>query len=121
MGRTAPAEALELLLRLGELEAALDDARFPERDDTDPVSHSLRAAARAGGGLFWHVSHADTVLDPAPVPIIRAQLQALRSSELPPTVELRPPEEFAYQALSPESFQEVAVDFARRWPARRFT
>lgn len=119
--RTTPHDALELLLRLGELEAAVADARHPERDDTDPVLDSLQAAARAAGALLWHTFHPDAVLDPAPVPTIRTHLLALHSMALPATVEIRPAEGFGDHAVSPESFQEAAVEFAREWPARRYT
>lgn len=116
-----PGDALELLLQLGELESAVSDARYPERDDTDPVTESLRAAAQAAGALLWHTTHPGLEPATAPVPTIRAHLRALEAHELPPTVERRPAEGFAYYAVSPEAYQEVVLEFAGPRTGRRFT
>jgi hypothetical protein len=119
--RPPPSDVLELLLRLGELEAAVADARHPERDESDAVVDGLRGAAKAAGALLWHTSHPDLVLASDPVPAIRSQLQSARSNELPPIVDLRPAEGLTDEAATPEAYQDAALEFANEWPARRFT
>lgn len=120
--RTTPdsADVLELLLLTGELEAAVSDTRFVERDDADAISESLAAAAQGAGALLWLGTHPGG--DPGPVlAAIRAQRDTVDALGLPALVDHHPAERFASDGVSPEAYQEAAVEYATAHPGRRFT
>jgi hypothetical protein len=99
LGQTA--DALDVLIRLGQLESAIVDAGCG-----DSVERAFRAAMRAAARR-WLGAEA---LSP---------IQELAALPLPARVELTTPEGYAWYALNPESYVEAAERYYReRQPLR---
>lgn len=106
-------EVTTVLIEIGEIEAAVLDALFPDEDDHHPLADALGRATHAAGRLLvttWH--------DPEAVAPAREQLRrAVREVDpdaLPRTVGRRVSEGYAYYALHPETYAEAAARFAAR-------
>lgn len=102
-------EAIEFLIEFGEIEAALADAIFPERDGIDHRARLLRAAALEFGKLVqatWHGASAGEREGR-----LRSALGALGAAQatpLPGTAERRVAEGYAWYALYPETYLTAA-------------
>jgi hypothetical protein len=102
-------EAIEFLIEFGEIEAALADAIFPERDGIDPQARLLRGAALEFGRLAqatWRGASAGERAER-----LRSALRALdaaRAMPLPGTAERRTAEGYAWYALYPETYLAAA-------------
>lgn len=102
-------EAIEFLIEFGEIEAALADAIFHDRDGIDPRARLLRAAALEFGKLVratWHGVPAGDREE-----CLRSALRALRAAQampLPTAAERKVAEGYAWYALYPETYLEAA-------------
>lgn len=109
-----------LLAEFGELEAALADGLFAERDGLHPLADALRAAAAALARLMrleWHGAPAgdrNRAAAEAAGPLLR-----LRAMALPARVTLKAAEGYAYYSLHPETYLVAAERLAREGDIRR--
>lgn len=93
---------IAVLIEVGEIDAALADALFPNADDRHPLAEAAHAATRAlARRLAGHTA------PPQPA------LEALLAHPLPATVTLRVPEGYAWYALHPEAYLRAARTFGR--------
>ena len=104
-------ETVQLLISAGTLEAALADTIFPSADGTSPIALRLREAGCALGRAVWHTwgdhpGEARRWLEQS-----AATLACLELQQLPPSVEVSVPEGYAYYAVYPEMYLEVARSF----------
>ncbi|HEV7367512.1 hypothetical protein [Arenibaculum sp.] len=109
-----------LLAEFGELEAAVADGLFPERDGLHPLADAMRAAGTALARemrLAWHGASAG---DRAGAGAEAAGLLLrLRAMALPARVTLKVAEGYAYYALYPETYLAAAERLARDGGVRR--
>ena len=87
---------LDALLRAGELECALADAGSPAAAQVAHVTDALSASVVNGR------KHGPAAL-----------AGCLGALEIPPTVKISPPEGFAYYALHPLQYAQLAASFAQ--------
>jgi hypothetical protein len=115
----AHAAAVDLLVELGELEAAVADAASPEEDTETDETLRLRRAMEETGRLV----HATWRGDPSAALRFRdracSAALSLAAAPLPARLRLRVPEGFAYYALLPECHLEAASLVARELRPRR--
>src|SRR5215204_5605052 len=86
-------DPLTRLIDVGELEAAVVDAEFPERDGITPRSTMFRRATLAAAQTWLGLPAAPAAIDP---------------TGLPETVSLRVSEGYAYYSLDPRSYAAAA-------------
>ncbi|MEK8089402.1 hypothetical protein [Thermithiobacillus plumbiphilus] len=111
-GHPSPEQATRWLIDFGMLEAAVVDARCPERDANSHWLQAWRDAALALGRLF--AAGTDPLLGeqvPAALAACRQSLVVLAEQELPAVVQVREPEGYAYYALYPQSYLLAAQRF----------
>jgi len=104
-------ETVQLLISAGTLEAALVDTLFPSADGTTPITRRLREAGCALGHAVWHTWENRTTDARRWLGQSAATLAYLELQQLPPTVEVRVPEGYAYYAVYPEMYLEAARRF----------
>lgn len=95
LDRLPPADRIEALIRFGELEAAVVDARLPEADDLDPVADAFRATGEALAA--WALGAG-----------ARPSVAALGAAGLPARADVRTHEGFAWYALHPRAHAAAA-------------
>ena len=100
--------SVELLIRMGSIEAALDDAIFPTADSLDSMARRLRETSLALGHVLWHTWQeqargAKRWLEQAAATLAHLELQSL-----PVNVQISVPEGYAYYAVYPETYLEAA-------------
>jgi hypothetical protein len=105
-------QVTEFFIELAELESAIADRQFPDRDGLDPLTTELRATAlRAAHALIasWAGEPAVRNLE-----LSRAadRLRHINRQRLPDTIALRVSEGYAFYALHPESYAVAATRFA---------
>jgi hypothetical protein len=112
-GRIHTHEAVtEVFIDLGEIESAIADRQFPDRDGLDPLTTGLRTAAlRAAHALIASWSEEPAVRD-LELSRVADRLRHIRRQHLPDTVALRVSEGYAFYALHPESYAVAATRFA---------
>lgn len=88
-----------VLIDVGMIEAALADLRMPVADDDPSTTADLRGASLAAARLFCGSGGARE---------LDAALACLHDQPLPPELELRTPEGYAYYALDPRSYAAAA-------------
>jgi hypothetical protein len=104
-------ETVQLLISAGALEAALVDMLFLSADGTTPISRRLREAACALGRAVWHTWE-DRPMDARRwLEQSAATFAYLELQQLPPAVDVRVPEGYAYYAVYPEMYLEAARRF----------
>jgi hypothetical protein len=112
-GGTRTHDALtEIFIDLAEVESAIADRQFPERDGLDPLTTSLRAASlRAAHALIasWAGEPAGRDLE---LSRVADSLRDVAGRPLPDTIALRISEGYAYYGLHPESYAVAAKRFA---------
>ena len=111
-GAADHAQAVRVLIDLGELEAAVADLLFPSADDVSPVLELWHRAAMAIGRLFvasW-LQHDSNRLTAAARQALRT-LEPLSATIGAGTVRLRVAEGYAYYALYPETYIAAATLF----------
>ncbi|MGD9765959.1 MAG: hypothetical protein AB7V27_19920 [Candidatus Binatia bacterium] len=112
---TAHDAVVALLIRFGELESAVLDARWLECDDDDPLSRALRVAGLQLGGALRHAWAGRPAECRAALQAFERGLQAAVACEgWPREVSTKLPEGFAYYGLYPETYLEAASEFARQ-------
>jgi hypothetical protein len=102
----------ELFIEVAEVESAIADRQFPERDGLDPLTSALRAAAlRAAHALIasWAGEAAGRDLE---LSRVADSLRDVARRPLPDTIALRVSEGYAYYGLHPESYAVAATRFA---------
>lgn len=99
---------VELLIEVGELEAAIADAEMPERDDLTPLAGSLRRLTRLLGHAVVRSWDGDAAGVFAGAPAIAHAAREAARLPLPPCVRLRVPEGYAYYGLYPETYAAAA-------------
>jgi hypothetical protein len=97
------------LIELGEVESAIVDALFPERDGRDPLAAALRDASLAAGRLFGASSAGRP--GGALVSALKRALDRVPDSRLPSRATRRVSEGYAYYALHPEAYAAAALRF----------
>jgi hypothetical protein len=102
---------IDILIELGELEAAIADLLFAERDGVDALAQALRACSLAAGRLFL-AARADTAAAAWRDALIKT-LGRIDGDALPARVSRRVSEGYAYYALHPETYAAAANRFAR--------
>ncbi len=100
--------AVQLLISLGNLEAGLNDAVFPEADGIDSIARRLREASCGLGHAVWHTWHEQPGKAIRWCEQVAATLGHLQLQSLPPLVEVGVPEGYAYYAVYPEMYLEAA-------------
>ena len=112
-GGTRTHDALtELFIDLTEVESAIADRQFPERDGLDPLTTALRAGSlRAAHALIasWAGDPAGRDLE---LSRVADSLGDVAGRPLPDTIALRISEGYAYYGLHPESYAVAAKRFA---------
>ncbi|HEU0053407.1 MAG TPA: hypothetical protein VFQ39_09535, partial [Longimicrobium sp.] len=111
------AEAAELLVEYGRLEAGALDACMPERDEATPLAELLRAGAMETGRILrasWRGEPFAASVDELRR-VLDALGEALPRGRIPHAV----PEGYAYYALYPETYLAAAARFVEEArPAR---
>ena len=110
-GRTGHDLAVELLIEVGEFEAALADALSPARDTLNPVIQALRSATLCAGEIFhgsWTRGGEGTagILDQ-----LKGILGGILNLRLPSVVRARVAEGYAHYGIFPETYLESARRF----------
>ena len=104
--------ATSLLIDLGELESAVLDRLFPDKDGVGAVAAALRAASNAAGRVFRASWRSRPEL-PRATGALQSAVAAMDSEELPSSVARRVSEGYAYYALHPETYVAAAEAFSR--------
>ncbi|MDB4965168.1 MAG: hypothetical protein JWN44_857 [Myxococcales bacterium] len=107
------------LVELGVLEAAVEDARHPERDAVDATTSALREAMHAAGRALVAAIDGHREGEAAAAGRCRTLRAALDPAMLPASVEERAPEGYVHYGVFPERYVAAARRIARTLrPAR---
>jgi hypothetical protein len=105
-------DAVELLIRAGQLESAVADSLFPHADADHPTAAALRRVTLAAGRVFRASlnggGRAATGTDEVG---LQAALDEVARADLPRVAEAGPPEGYAWYSLYPEMYFEAARRF----------
>lgn len=107
-GAASPEASVELLIRMGTIEAALDDAIFPMADSLDSMACRLREASLALGHVLWHTWQEQAGRAQQWLELAAASLAHLELQPLPAHVQVSVPEGYAYYAVYPQTYLEAA-------------
>jgi hypothetical protein len=102
----------DVLIDLGELESAVADRLFPDRDGLHPVATGFRSAALRAAHAVVASSAGEPAMRDLELARVADALQQMPRGELPAAVDLRVSEGYAYYALQPQSYVEAAARFA---------
>src|SRR5205085_12271749 len=108
LARPAHEDVVALLIETGVAEAALVDALCPARDRTSAAERAARQCSLLAGRLFHASCRADAGESARARASLPRALALLRAMDLPPSLDLRVPEGFAFYALYPEGYVEAA-------------
>jgi hypothetical protein len=103
--------AVEALIDAGALEAAVVDARNPERDAYGAVEAAWRLVTLQAGRLFRYSRRGDPDQARVAARHARRALADARRTEPPVRLTIRTPEGYAWYALYPESYLAAAERF----------
>lgn len=103
---------MDLFIGLGEVESAIADRLFPERDGRHPIATAFRKAALHSAHALLASSPAESDRRDAELVAVTDTLRAISRSPLPPAVSRRVSEGYAYYALHPDSYSLAAAEFA---------
>ena len=107
-------DAVSVLIAAGELESAICDAVFEERDGIDDRSSALRRISVDAAERYL-----DALAGRSTVAASNVDMDLLRSMALPRQIEMRPSEGYAYYALFPETYAASARRFFDELEPRR--
>jgi hypothetical protein len=101
----------ELFIDFGELEAAIADWVFPEKDGLHPITRTLRRGALSAGHALLASWKHDARRMAQALSATRDHLAELDSGGLPGTLPVRVSEGYAFYALHPETYAVAASQF----------
>ena len=112
--RSAPSSdaIVELFIDFGQLEAAIVDRLFPNRDGLHPIADALRHASVRAGHALLASSYDDREGATLALDELVRRLEAVRQLEISREITMRVPEGYAYYALHPETYAVSAARFA---------
>jgi hypothetical protein len=99
---------VSLVVELGEMEAAVADRLFPDRDGLHPIAMALRRASVAAGHVLVASSRGERDRAADAAGALAVALDSVPAGALPRTITLRVSEGYAYSALHPESYADAA-------------
>lgn len=112
--RISHADATDLLILAGELEAGLMDALFPDADGLGALAGPFQGTTLAFGRIFRLSARGrDPGLLRRAVSDARTAIALRLQERLPREVRLKVPEGYAYYGLYPETYLEAAERFGR--------
>src|SRR4051812_11806927 len=97
-------ELMSVFIEFGELESAIADGLFPDRDGVHPLANALRAAAIQSAHALISSWRQEADRRERSIERFRQCVRALAQQQFPRTVSLRTSEGYAYYALRPEIY-----------------
>ncbi len=106
-------EVISVFIDLGEIESAIADHLFPNKDGIDPLTDRLRSAALQSAHALISSWREESDQRDGAIERVQQHLRSLPRTDLPHTVSVRPSEGYAYYALRPETYVLAAEKWIR--------